>query len=546
MKESQDDNNNNINEISGSEEMFYFSQSDLIPYNIKEDFKTKQNFLLVFVNPISGSQQGKIILQNAKKYRLESVARYDIISFPVLDENLSKSKSKELDSNFSKYETHNNNNNHKSNYSPKFDSLNEFSAIIFDLIDKDEVAKGKKFIKKYLEDLPYNKIKILAAGGDGTTLWMVENLKKQGIPLERCIFGHIPLGTGNDLSNSLGFGGECKVGGIIDFQRVLYSYLTATQGKIDVWEATVKLDSSDGSLHEIVNKHEKMKTDSDNKIVKIFKKSFVNYFSMGYDARVGYTVEPKRTSKRCCNRCLYCLIGADRILCCKKNYGLNDLLDSFQEGVISENSNTEESSSDLSDIEEVRNEPLLPSNDKKDLLADNNCRKYVFRTKNSGDISSKSSNIVLTGNPVSIICQNIFYYMGGSQNIWEKSSNIGTTQEEISKSQYEQYKRQVLENFQKQQLDDKKLEIFTYENAIEFGFEKVARGLAKRVYQGKGPFFLEFKKNPNEAEKAGLENIFLNIDGEYYHVKNPTQIVLRLNTDFCDGQLNILKNEKKI
>ena len=221
----------------------------------------------------------------------------------------------------------------------------------------------------------------------------------------------------------------------------------------------------------------------------------------------------------------------------------SDLLDSFQEGT--ENSNAkEESSSNIYDIEEVRSEPLLPNNEKEDLLTENIFKKCVFKTKNSGDLSTKTSNIVLKGNPVSIICQNIFYYMGGSQNIWEKSSHIGTTQEEISKSQYEQYKKQVFDNFKKQQFDDKKLEIFTYENAIEFGFEKVYRGLANRVYQGKGPFFLEFKKNPDAGEREGLENIFLNLDGEYYHVKNPLQISIRLNTDFCDGQINILRNEK--
>ena len=544
MKESEKDNINDIDEIStNNEEMFYFSQSDLIPYNIKEDFKTKQNFLLIFVNPRSGSQQGRIVLEHAKKYRIESISGFDIISFPIKDENFSHKNSKELESNISNNGNSSNNQHNKNNYSAKFDPSVEFSAIIFNLIDKDEVAKGIKFIKKYLKDLPNNKIKILAAGGDGTTLGLVEDLKKQGVPLERCIFATIPFGTGNDLSNSLGFGGECKVGGIRNFQRVLYTYIIATIGKIDVWEVSVKLDSKDGGMYEMINKREQFKKDSENNLVKIFKKTFVNYFSMGYDARVGYTFEPKRTSKRCYNRCLYCLIGADRIFCCKKNYGLTDLLDSFQEGT--ENSNAkEESSSNIYDIEEVRSEPLLPNNEKEDLLTENIFKKCVFKTKNSGDLSTKTSNIVLKGNPVSIICQNIFYYMGGSQNIWEKSSHIGTTQEEISKSQYEQYKKQVFDNFKKQQFDDKKLEIFTYENAIEFGFEKVYRGLANRVYQGKGPFFLEFKKNPDAGEREGLENIFLNLDGEYYHVKNPLQISIRLNTDFCDGQINILRNEK--
>lgn len=541
MKESDNDNINNINTNSrNDEEMFYFSQSDLIPYRIKEDFKTNQNFLLIFVNPRSGSQQGKVVLEHVQKYRIESISGYNIISFPVKDEKISKKDSKEMETNIA---IHSDDNQNKNNYSAKFDPSVEFSAIIFNIIDKNEIAKGKRFIKKYLEDLPKNRIKILAAGGDGTTLGLVEDLKRQDVPLDRCIFGTIPFGTGNDLSNSLGFGGQCNIGGIGNFHRVLYTYLIATVGKIDVWEVFVKLDSREGGMYEMVNKHEQLKKDSDNNLVKVFKKTFVNYFSLGYDARVGYIFEPKRTSTRCCNRCLYCLVGANRIFCCKKNYGLNDFLDSFQEGTISENSTTKESS-DLSDFEEVRNEPLLPGSDKEDLLCDNNCRKYVFKTKNSGDFSSKSSNIVLKGNPVSIIFQNIFYYMGGSQNIWGKSSHIGTTQEEISKSQYEQYKKQVFDNFKKQQFDDKKLEIFTYNYAIQFGFEKVVRGLANRVYQGKGPFFLEFIKNPNEGEKAYLENIFLNVDGEYYHVKFPIQISIRLNTDICSGQINILRNEK--
>jgi hypothetical protein len=36
----------------------------------------------------------------------------------------------------------------------------------------------------------------------------VEHLAEEGINLNKCIFGHLPLGTGNDLSNALGFGGN--------------------------------------------------------------------------------------------------------------------------------------------------------------------------------------------------------------------------------------------------------------------------------------------------------------------------------------------------
>ena len=47
-------------EQNEQEEIFYNSKSELIPYNIKSDF-IKNNFLLIFVNPKSGSQEGKII-----------------------------------------------------------------------------------------------------------------------------------------------------------------------------------------------------------------------------------------------------------------------------------------------------------------------------------------------------------------------------------------------------------------------------------------------------------------------------------------------------
>ena len=133
--------------------------------------------------------------------------------------------------------------------------------------------------------------------------------------------------------------------------------------------------------------------------------------------------------------------------------------------------------------------------------------------------------------------------MGGTQNIWDKTSHIGITQEDATKKQYKEYKKEVLESFKKQAFDDKKIEFFTYEHGIELGLERVTRGMAKRVYQGSGPVFLEFKKNPDETEKVALRKVYLNCDGEFYHLQNPIQISVRLNTNICEGQINILKNE---
>ena len=526
-------------------DIFYFSTSNSIPNRIKDDFKKDENFLLLFVNPKSGSLQGKTVLEHVKKYRVESISNYNIISFPVNPDELITKQPQELNNKEGTIVLGGNNSHNKI---AKFDPKIEFSIIVFNIIDKNEMTLGKKFIKKYLTDFPKFKIKILIAGGDGTVLGIVEELNKEKIPLPRCVFGAMPFGTGNDLSNALGFGNECKVGGINDFQRVLYTYLIGTESKIDIWELSLNMNQITGAMFDVIKNGEKLKEDENKNKVLNFKKTFVNYFSLGFDARVGFQFEQRRTSNRCCNKVVYALEGAKRIFCCKKNYGLGQLLDGFLEGSTNKNNNntdntnsdkdnvniiTEEKPSD-EDIEEVPNEPLISTEETNTIE-----KKFIFRTKSQGQ-----KDIVLKGNPVTLICQNIDFYMGGTRNIWGKTSHIGIQQEELTKDEYREYKKQVVDNWKNQAFDDKQIEFFTFEHGIEIGLEKVARGLAKRVYQGTGPVFLEFKKEPNDTERIALTKVYVNCDGEFYHLQNPTEICVRLNTNICDGQINILRNIK--
>ena len=542
-------NKNNIENLESlpNEELdiFYFSTSNSIPNRIKDDFKKDENFLLLFVNPKSGSLQGKTVLEHVKKYRVESISNYNVISFPVNPNELITKKPQELNYKEGQIVLEGNNSHDKI---AKFDPKIEFSIIVFNIIDKNEMTLGKKFIKKYLTDFPKFKIKILIAGGDGTVLGIVEELNKEKIPLPRCVFGAMPFGTGNDLSNALGFGNECKVGGINDFQRVLYTYLIGTESKIDIWELSLNMNQITGAMFDVIKNGEKLKEDENKNKVLNFKKTFVNYFSLGFDARVGFQFEQRRTSNRCCNKVVYALEGAKRIFCCKKNYGLGQLLDGFLEGSTNKNNNnTDNTNSDKDDvniiteekppdedIEEVPNEPLISTEETNTIE-----KKFIFRTKSQGQ-----KDIVLKGNPVTLICQNIDFYMGGTRNIWGKTSHIGIQQEELTKDEYREYKKQVVDNWKNQAFDDKQIEFFTFEHGIEIGLEKVARGLAKRVYQGTGPVFLEFKKEPNDTERIALTKVYVNCDGEFYHLQNPTEICVRLNTNICDGQINILRNIK--
>ena len=546
MNEGGENNIENISSVPNEGlDSFYFLESDQIPNKIKDDFKKYQNFLLIFVNPKSGSQQGKTLLEHIKDHKVSSISNYNVISLPVnVDESLIKYP-KELNDNENENDL-GDDNSHDNKV--EFDPLVEFSIIVFNILDENEMTLGKKFIKKYLNDFPKFKIKILIAGGDGTLLGIVEELNKEEIPLMRCIFGPMPFGTGNDLSNALGFGNECKVGDINDFQRVLYTYLIGTESKIDIWEVNIILDQTTGAMFDMEKDGEKLKEDENkNKIVN-FTKSFVNYFSFGFDARVGFQFEQRRTSNRCCNKFIYCLEGANRIFCCKKNYGLAQLLDSFLEVTPNKiNNDTDNTNNDKdnlneiteeklgeTDIEEVPNEPLISV---ENIITSE--KKIIFKTKSEGQ-----KDILLKGNPVSLICQNIDFYMGGTHNIWENTSHIGIQKEELTKDEYREYKKQVIDNWKNQAFDDKKIEFFTFDNGLEMVLEKAVSGLAKRVYQGTGPVLLEFKKEPNETERIALTKVYVNCDGEYFHVQNPTQVCVRLNTNICDGQINILRNIK--
>ncbi len=135
--------------------------------------------------------------------------------------------------------------------------------------------------------------------------------------------------------------------------------------------------------------------------------------------------------------------------------------------------------------------------------------------------------------------------MGGTKDIWKKSK--GNIALDINKS------NEDLENHQqigstmhnKQRLDDQKLEFFTYSSGLKVGFEKISTGMADKVYHGNGPVIITFLPTPEKNDVDKFNRVYMNIDGEFFHIVKPTKLRVRLNTKICNGSLNFLIRNKE-
>jgi hypothetical protein len=161
-------------------------------------------------------------------------------------------------------------------------------------------------------------------------------------------------------------------------------------------------------------------------------------------------------------------------------------------------------------------------------------------TKNENNHNHKC--LVLEGKPCSIIFQNIVNYMSGVKDMWAKGEERltiglknGTNEENLK---YNEKLKKMVNSIQK--LDDKMIEVFTFDNGLETGLEKVYRGLAKKIYHGKGPMEVKFVETPKYIKEDKKHRVYLNLDGEYFHIVKPILLRIELNKDSCEGQLPFL------
>eukprot|EP00434_Breviolum_minutum_P028527 symbB.v1.2.025235.t1/scaffold2370.1/size80994/3 len=157
------------------------------------------------------------------------------------------------------------------------------------------------------------EVAILACGGDGTVTWILSELNSrrdslfQEVPVPSV--GIIPLGTGNDLARSLGWGPALTDTDQLPsyIQRALF----AGNVDLDQWKLVLR------PSHLLPSS---LQQDGE----ATFTGYFTNYFSVGMDAATAYEVAKVRSSRlgRCCFRLRCyppCSFVHGGLLC----YGLN-------------------------------------------------------------------------------------------------------------------------------------------------------------------------------------------------------------------------------
>uniref|UniRef100_F2Z490 diacylglycerol kinase (ATP) n=1 Tax=Mus musculus TaxID=10090 RepID=F2Z490_MOUSE len=88
--------------------------------------------------------------------------------------------------------------------------------------------------------LPYYSVRVLVCGGDGTVGWVLDAIDEMKIKGQEKYIPEVavlPLGTGNDLSNTLGWG--TGYAGEIPVAQVLRNVMEADGIKLDRWKVQV-------------------------------------------------------------------------------------------------------------------------------------------------------------------------------------------------------------------------------------------------------------------------------------------------------------------
>ncbi|KAF4369741.1 hypothetical protein CsatB_023286 [Cannabis sativa] len=144
--------------------------------------------------------------------------------------------------------------------------------------------------------------RVLVCGGDGTVAWVLDAIEKHNFESPPPV-SILPLGTGNDLSRVLHWGGGFSMidahGGL---SMLLHDICNAAVTMLDRWKVNIREESTDGEPN------------------KVQSKFMMNYLGIGCDAKVAYEfhmtreINPEKFCSQFVNKLRYAKEGARDIM----------------------------------------------------------------------------------------------------------------------------------------------------------------------------------------------------------------------------------------
>ncbi|KAJ8750750.1 hypothetical protein K2173_015931 [Erythroxylum novogranatense] len=151
------------------------------------------------------------------------------------------------------------------------------------------------------------KMRIMVAGGDGTVGWVLGTLQELHTQGREPVppVGVIPLGTGNDLSRSFGWGGSFPFVWKSAIKRSLMRAISGRVCRLDSWKILVSMPHGEVvnppySLKQIESCSLEQVLDVEGELpekMTCYEGVFYNYFSVGMDAQVAYGFHHLRNEK---------------------------------------------------------------------------------------------------------------------------------------------------------------------------------------------------------------------------------------------------------
>lgn len=332
----------------------------------------------------------------------------------------------------------------------------------------DNADEGFRLFKE-LRHKAGKPLRMIVGGGDGTVMWADCAATANGIDTSRdCIFGIIPLGTGNDFSRVAGWGGknpkrilsrEC-----LKLHIMVQLWCKAKHRPHDVWEVCAEVDEDEGRILK-VSKERKEVALKDN--AKYFSLPMINYFSIGQESKVGIEFDKRRTKSQSCNLMVYACSGIFTECDCRTAQQIPDLIASLHAGLDAD-------------------APAI----------------FEYKDEDEEDEDSEQEVRSLVGNPESLMFLNVNSYAGGAAHFWQLDTELAVEPALPDKDVN-----------CKEDPGDGRIEVVTLPSIVNIALDRVHSD-AKRVHSG-GPYYLEFFHTDHDLDA------YCEVDGEFYHLVNP-------------------------